>query len=107
MALPEKPVSQPSQSAEFSSGMKPATNANVEKKKRLALWLGIAGIAIFIIGILYGFAVGAGAILGAYALLIGLQSKPKSKSLIIIGSLGLISNFTLFTILTILSIGAK
>jgi len=97
-------VQQPSGFTQNMSGTTPLTTENIAKQKKLAIGFALASYALFILGILFGFATGAGAILGALTLATGIRGKVKSPLLIVMGSIGLLLNFGLFTIATILSL---
>ena len=94
---PEKPltnVPQPASSAQAKSGMAPPTASNVSKQKKIAFALAILSIVIFVVGLIAGFTLAVAAILGAYALSVGIRSK--SLGLIVTGSIGLALNLGLF-----------
>jgi len=96
-------VPQPSPSAQsFTGGVTPLTQDNIEKQKKLARTLIIISAVLLVVGLLVGFASAAGAVLGAYALSIGIRTK--STPLKIGGAVTLGLNFTLFTVATILNI---
>lgn len=78
------------------SGMKPPTAANLQKQKKWALIAAVASIAIFIGGLLFGYVFAAAALLGAYAVAIG--ARTKATPTIILGAIGLVLNFGLFTL---------
>ncbi|MBC7565222.1 hypothetical protein H7100_03285 [Candidatus Saccharibacteria bacterium] len=78
------------------SGMKPPTIINVQKQKKWALVAAIASIAIFVGGLLFGYVFAAAAILGAYAVAIG--ARTKATPTIILGVIGLVLNFGLYTL---------
>lgn len=86
---PVAPI-QPGISSQPIAGMQPATSANLEKQKKLAFVLAIASIIIFVIALLFGYVLAGAAILGAYAVSVGIRVK--SKSIIIIGAIGTVLN---------------
>lgn len=97
---PAQPVAfpQPAATAQVTNGMKPPTSANIAKQQKFALIASIASIAIFIVGLLLGYVFAAAALLGAYAIAIGIRSNPKPKLTITLGAIGLILNFGLYTL---------
>lgn len=99
----EQPTQQPAAfpqpaatSATPVTGMTPPTSSNLQKQKKLALILAIISVVIFIIGLIVGYVFAAAAILGAYAVVIG--ARTKAVPTIVIGALGLILNFGLYTL---------
>jgi hypothetical protein len=95
----QQPVAFPQPAATSSTpvtGMTPPTSANLQKQKKLAFILAIVSVVIFIIGLFFGYVFAAAAILGAYAVVIGVRTK--AVPTIIIGALGLVLNFGLYTL---------
>lgn len=89
-------VPQPAATAQAVTGMAPPTKENLQKQAKVAMVLSIISIAIFVIGIIFGFTWALAAILGAYGAAIGVRTK--SVPLIIVGAIGLVLNFGLYTI---------
>jgi hypothetical protein len=87
---------QPAATAGAVTGMAPPTAANLQKQKKLALILAIISIVIFIIGLVVGYVFAAAALLGAYAVVIGIRTK--AMPTIILGAIGLVLNFGLYTL---------
>ena len=104
MTPPPTSVPQPSGYTQQMTGVAPQTAENYQKQKKLAILFAIASYALFVLGILFGFATGLGAILGALTLATGIRGKVKSPLLIVMGSIGLALNFGLFTLATIQSL---
>lgn len=97
-------VPQPSGYNQKPAGVTPLTTENIAKQRKIGIFLAIVSYLLFIAGVIFGFATGAGALLGAVTLAMGVRGKVKSPLLIVMGSIGLALNFGLYTLATILSI---
>jgi len=87
-------VPQPASSAQNVGGLKPATKENVDKQKKVAFFLSLASLGLLVLGLLFGFTLPFAAVLGAYALYVGIRTK--TKKLIVLGSIGLVLNFAVY-----------
>ena len=92
VAQPQPAPLQPASSAQFTSGVQAPTKENLAKQLKWARIAIIASFVIFVVGLFVGFAALLGAILGAYAVSVGLRAKAKGVITlgIIAGALNLI-----------------
>jgi len=88
-------VPQPTLNTATAQGMQAPTKQNLKKQKIAGYIFAIISMLWFIASFASGYATGAPAILGAFALLFGIKSK--SVPLIVLGSIGLALNFALYT----------
>ena len=88
------PVPQPAASAHTVTGMKAPTVSYTSAQGKVALFLAVASIVIFIIGIIFGYVWVYTAFLGAYATAVGIRTK--SKLIIVLGIVGTVLNLGLF-----------
>jgi hypothetical protein len=96
----EIPSVQPAADAQVTTGMTPPTSSVRKKHQTIALVLGILSIVGFFVGLYFGYSAAIASIAAAYTLAIGLRSQPKRKDLLIIGAIGLLLNFGMFTLAT-------
>lgn len=100
----QPPVAQPTPSANTVGGLKPMTPENMKKSLRTAWLFGAGSIIALVLGIFVtSIAAPLGAILGAWALYIGMRLK--QKGLIVIGSIGLL-NLVVYLIVVVANITA-
>jgi len=88
-------VPQPKLNVATAQGMRAPTKENLKKQMIAGYIFAVVSIIWFIVSFTSGYATGAPAILGAFALLFGIKSK--NIPLIVLGSIGLALNFAIYT----------